>query len=119
MARRAVIIASALVLVLVAAAAGYRATASSPRATALGPRATLLHRLHAAGVSVRWVRCTATGRRFEGRTVVRCNADMGDPHIPAYCMVRVAGAWVDAHAGRRVPCRPDWAGWHIITTSSG
>jgi hypothetical protein len=36
-------------------------------------------------LSFEWVYCLRTERSFEGRPIVRCNVNFGDPHIVIYC----------------------------------
>lgn len=71
----------------------------------------LAARLHRRLLSPHWVSCVASGRRFEGASVIRCNVNFGDPHIQAYCSVLLAGRIVTNYDDPAIPCGHDDAGW--------
>jgi hypothetical protein len=45
-------------------------------------------------LSYEWVYCLRTSRSFEGRPIVRCNVNFGEPHIVIYCATLEDGALV-------------------------
>ncbi|MDA8292241.1 MAG: hypothetical protein M0Z33_11280 [Actinomycetota bacterium] len=87
-----------------------------------GPVATATASLRAelAAQRLRLVQlaCVENGRSYQGHEIVRCSADFGDPHVQAYCTVVIGNRLVTNYENPRIPCRPDWAGWHVIAFSS-
>jgi hypothetical protein len=77
--RRAALLAAALVLL---AGCG-----SEPEITPAAVKEALEARLTDRTLSFEWVYCLPTKLAFEGRTIVRCNVNFGEPHIVVYCAV--------------------------------
>ncbi len=81
-------------------------------------RQALVRRLQSKRLTFRWVACVRNGRRFRGQPIVRCNVDFGDPHIEAYCSVRLGGRLVTNHDDPALPCQRDEAGAPDTVVSS-
>jgi hypothetical protein len=68
-------------LALIAGCGGDSRTEVTPAAV----REALEARLVGKKLSFQWVYCLRTKRAFEGRPIVRCNVNFGEPHIVIYC----------------------------------
>jgi len=82
-------------------------------------RTAVIARLHTENVNYRWVACVASGKRFEGVAVVRCNVDFGEPHIVAYCSVLRAGRLLTSEDDPAIPCGHDNAGYSAPVVQYG
>jgi hypothetical protein len=51
-------------------------------------------RLVGKKLSFEWVYCLRTKLAFEGRPIVRCNVNFGEPHIVIYCATLEGGELV-------------------------
>lgn len=76
MSRAALLVAA---LVLVAGCGG--STETTPAAVKEALEARLIDK----SLSFEWVYCLRTKLAVEGRPIVRCNVNFGDPHIVIYC----------------------------------
>lgn len=131
--RRLVLAAGGALLLVAAAVAGVIAWAGpggpgapgAPGGTAPGvalvPGAGNPASAHAAEVTLRAeltaqnlhytnVTCIRNGRVYQGRPIVRCNVDFGDPHIEAYCTVVEAGRLITNFQNPAIPCGEDQVG---------
>jgi hypothetical protein len=58
-------------------------------------------------LSFEWVYCLRTERSFEGRPIVRCNVNFGEPHIVIYCATLEDGALVTNRERSEIRCGRD------------
>ena len=70
---------------LVAALALVAGCGGSTETTPAAVKEALETRLIDRSLSFEWVYCLRTKRAFEGRPIVRCNVNFGEPHIVIYC----------------------------------
>jgi hypothetical protein len=74
---------AALLLAALALVAGCGG--GGPETTPAAVKEALEGRLISKKLSFEWVYCLRTKLSFEGRPIVRCNVNFGDPHIVIYC----------------------------------
>jgi hypothetical protein len=79
---------------LVAALALVASCGGSTETTPAAVKEALEARLIDRSLSFEWVYCLRTKRAFEGRPIVRCNVNFGEPHIVIYCATIEDGALV-------------------------
>jgi hypothetical protein len=60
-------------------------------------------------LSFEWVYCLRTKRSFEGRPIVRCNVNFGEPHIVVYCATFEDGTLVTNREQPALRCGRDAA----------
>jgi hypothetical protein len=84
---RAAAVVGALALL---AGCGGDSTAVTPTAV----KEALKVRLADKKLSYEWVYCLRTSRSFEGRPIIRCNVNFGEPHIVIYCATLEDGTLV-------------------------
>lgn len=73
---------TALLLAALALVAGC---GSGTETTPAAVKEALEARLTDKKLSFEWVYCLRTKLAFEGRPIVRCNVNFGEPHIVIYC----------------------------------
>ena len=61
-------------------------------------------RLAGKNVSFEWVYCLRTTLEFEGRDIVRCNVNFGEPHIVIYCAVLEDGSLITNRERPAIRC---------------
>ena len=61
-------------------------------------------RLVGRNLSFEWVYCLPTKRSFEGRPIVRCNVNFGEPHIVIYCAVLEDGTLITNREQPAIRC---------------
>ena len=95
---RIALLAAALALV---AGCGDGEEAATTPATV---KSALEARLIGRNLSFEWVYCLRTKRTFEGRPIVRCNVNFGEPHIVIYCAVLEDGSLVTNRERPEIRC---------------
>ena len=55
-------------------------------------------------LSFEWVYCLRTRLEFEGRDIVRCNVNFGEPHIVIYCAVLENGELITNRERPAIRC---------------
>ena len=86
------------------------ALVSGARNPSQAAQRTLRLELRSEHLSFRHVVCIKNGRAYQGRPIIRCNVDFGDPHVEAYCSVILAGRLITNQQDPSIPCGPDMAG---------
>ena len=99
---RTALLAAALALV---AGCGDTENAATPADV----KAALEARLVDRHLSFEWVYCLRTKLEFEGRDIVRCNVNFGEPHIVVYCAVLDDGTLITNRERRTIRCGRDAA----------
>jgi hypothetical protein len=79
---------------LVAALALVAGCGGSTETTPAAVKEALEARLIDKSLSFEWVYCLRTKRALEGRPIIRCNVNFGEPHIVIYCATLDDGALV-------------------------
>jgi hypothetical protein len=67
-------------------------------------REALEARLTGRNLSFEWVYCLRTRLAFEGRPIVRCNVNFGEPHIVIYCATLEGGELVTNREQPAIRC---------------
>ncbi len=92
-------------LALLAGCGGGSSTEVTPGAVKEALEARLVDRK----LSFEWVYCLRTKRSFEGRPIVRCNVNFGEPHIVIYCATLEDGGLVTNREQPELRCGRDAA----------
>jgi hypothetical protein len=95
--RRIAPLVAALALV---AGCGGNDEAATPREV----KSALEARLVDKNLSFEWVYCLRTKLEFEGRDIVRCNVNFGEPHIVIYCAVLDEGRLITNRERPAIRC---------------
>jgi hypothetical protein len=106
-----VALAAALVVLVFALTSGSDASPAYRSPTPAVAKQKLAVRLRERLVRPHWIACVASGNRYRGAAVVRCNVNVGDPHIQAYCTVLHGEKLVTQYDDAQIPCGHDNAGW--------
>jgi hypothetical protein len=106
-----VVLAAALAVLVFALTGGSDASPAYRSPTLAVAKDKLAVRLHQRLVRPHWIACVASGNRYRGAAVVRCNVNLGDPHIQAYCTVLRGEKLVTQYDDAQIPCGHDNAGW--------
>jgi hypothetical protein len=80
---------------------------SSTEVTPGAVKEALEARLVDRKLSFEWVYCLRTKRSFEGRPIVRCNVNFGEPHIVIYCATLEGGGLVTNREQPELRCGRD------------
>jgi hypothetical protein len=105
-------LAAALAVLVFALTSGSDASPAYGSPTLALAKEKLGARLHQRMLRPHWIACVASGNRYRGAAVVRCNVNFGDPHIQAYCTVLHGEKLVTQYDDAQIPCGHDNAGWN-------
>ena len=92
---------------LVAALALVAGCGGSTETTPAAVKEALEARLVDRSLSFEWVYCLRTMLAFEGRPIVRCNVNFGEPHIVIYCATLDDGKLITSREQPALRCGRD------------